>query len=245
MTGAFVLAILLSAPAPAPATPPPQIIEVRSRALCTTLRENVRIALAGLMKNDAVIEAGGKAYRKMAADQMAQAKGSVGMDRLFVENAVGAIVHNLAEIDALLDDPRRFPIAAASTDTRNAVAMKAQLQAIADQQKRTLNVLNGVLETDNLQDMQSFGDLDVAPPSVGPATDGPVGNAPATGGRITATSPGAVDVRNFANDGLIGSSLYGQVAQEVATQQSQAQQLESKAAITIMNVAAECSGAKP
>jgi hypothetical protein len=206
----------------------------------------VRIALAGLMRNDAVIDAGGKAYRKMAHDAMAHSKGSVGMDRLFVENAVGAIVHNLAAIDALLDDPRRFPLAAGSTDTRSAVAMKAQLQAIADHQKQTLNVLNGMLETDTMKDMRGFEDLGVAPLSSGGATTAVAGapmSAPvAAGMRSAPGDPGAAG--NAGND-LLDMTAYGQVADEIGREQREVQQLESDAAMTIMNVAAQCSGATP
>lgn len=128
MLGTIVVAFLLVAPSPAPSPAP-------SHQACTTLRENVRTALAGLMKDDQIIEAGRKAYQKMASDRTANAR-DVAIDRLYVENAVTAMVHNLALVDEQLADPSRFPTDSATSDARATLAMKAQLTAIAAQQKR-------------------------------------------------------------------------------------------------------------
>jgi hypothetical protein len=96
MKGAIILAAGLAAqlaltgqapPQPSP-SPLKEIIDVKSRALCTALRDNVAISLAGLISNDADIDVGRKAMMKMAADQIKGSKAGQ-MDALVGENVVG------------------------------------------------------------------------------------------------------------------------------------------------------------
>jgi hypothetical protein len=137
-SGGIALALLLAqtpaaAPSPQP-SPLKQIIDVKARALCTTLGSNIQVTLVGLMKNDAVIEAGRRAFVKMAWDQ-AQGSKALDIDRLSIKNAVAAMVHNLYGIDQVLDDPARFPPQPKTDDERTADRMKAALQAVEDRQK--------------------------------------------------------------------------------------------------------------
>ena len=111
------------------------------------------------MKDDQIIEAGRKAYQKMASDRTANTR-DVAIDRLYVENAVTAMVHNLALVDEQLADPARFPTDTATSDARATLAMKAQLTAIAAQQKKALDLLSGALETSNFNTMQNPTDGD-------------------------------------------------------------------------------------
>jgi hypothetical protein len=221
MLGTIVVAFLLSAPSPAPAVAP-------THAACTTLRENVRTALAGLMKNDQIIESGRKAYQKMSSDRTANAR-DVAIDRLYVENAVTAMVHNLALVDAQLSDPQRFPSDAATADARSTLAMKAQLTAIASQQKKALDLLSGALETSNFNTMQSNN------------SDGPEithSRSSLSGAPGELQNPGAtLDMTSVAPD--------DNVADSISTQQAQIQELESKAAKTVMSAAATCNGVAP
>jgi len=223
MSGAFVLALLLAAPAPAPAQPP--LAVAPSKALCTTLRDNVRTALAGLMQNDAIIETGRKAYHKMALDRVAGTTG-VASDRLAVENVVAALVHNLGQIDALLADPNRFATTGASGDGQTATAMKTQLGAIADQQKKALNLMSGILETSDFNDAAHIGDeSDV----MGSTVHSSLTSAPGQNPHVS------------ANADLSGAAAFDRVADEVGAQQVQVRSLESKAAKTVMDAAAQCS----
>ena len=68
------------------------------------------------------------------------------------------IVHNLAIIDALLNDRSRFPIVAKTEGDKEALLLKAQLQAVADQQRKILNVLYGLSDTLSLQELVAKGD---------------------------------------------------------------------------------------
>jgi hypothetical protein len=223
MIGPFVLTLLLAAPAGASnaavsSTP----TDVASKALCTTLRENVRIALAGLMQNDAVIDTGRKAYRKMAEDRVARSP-SVASDRLYVENAVSALVHNLARIDDLLDDSSRFPTAGVSPDALATNQMKQQLAAIADEQRKALNLLNGILETASFSDVANFDN--------GPGSPGSQSSLN--------SAPGEIDKQSATVD-VTSAGAFDQVADDIAALQERAQTLESKAATTVLAVAAQC-----
>jgi hypothetical protein len=218
MLGAIVVALLLSAPSPAPSPAP-------GRETCTTLRENVRTALAGLMKNDEVIESGRKAYQKMSADRTGSTR-DLAIDRLYVENAIAALVHNLAIVDAQLADPQRFPPDLA-TGAPSTAAMKAQLTGIAAQQKKSLDLLSGALETGNFNAMQN--------PNDGPT----VANS-----RSSLSAPSAVQNPSAAM-GTLGSTPDDNVADEISQQQAQLQSLESKASMTVMSAAAACNGLTP
>ncbi|MBV8371675.1 MAG: hypothetical protein JOY69_00310, partial [Candidatus Eremiobacteraeota bacterium] len=157
MNAGLALALIVAqTPVNAPSPRPPplkQIIEVKARALCTTLGSNVAITLVGLMKNDHVIEEGRRAFVKMAWDQARGSK-ALDIDRLVMKNAVAALVHNLSEIDRALDDPTRFPANPTTDDERVADRIKAALQAVEDRQKLQLNILNGTVETDALASMR-------------------------------------------------------------------------------------------
>jgi hypothetical protein len=221
MLGAIAVALLLSATSPAPSIVP-------THEACTTLRENVRTALAGLMKNDEIIESGRKAYLKMSSDRAASAR-DVAIDRLYVENAVAALVHNLALVDDQLADPKRFPPDAA-VEARSTSAMKAQLTAIAVQQKKALDLLSGALETGNFNTMQT------------PSDD----NGPTIAhnrSSLSATPP------EFQNPSVSMDMAAGTpddaVADGLAALQAALQALESKAAMTVMSAAAACNGVSP
>ena len=129
-------------------SPPPTIIHVKTSGLCTGLRENVAPTLLGLMKDDQIIARAASAAREAIGDP------SNHVSQLVVENSVAAIVHNLAVIDRLLQDPRRFPSEPKGPDEQVAALIKRQLQAIADRQKTVLNALDGTIETLGVSDMQ-------------------------------------------------------------------------------------------
>jgi hypothetical protein len=219
MLGAIVVALLLTAPSPAPSAAP-------SHETCTALRENIRTALAGLMKNDEIIEAGRKAYQKMASDRTANTK-DVAIDRLYVENAVTAMVHNLALVDEQLADPARFPTDAATGSARSTLAMKAQLAAIAAQQKKALDLLSGALETSSFNTLQNPTDGD------GPTIAHSRSSLSGAPGELQ--NPGStLDMTAAAPD--------DSVADAISSRQALIQELESKAATTVMAAAAVCNG---
>jgi len=221
MLGTMVVALLLAAPSPVPSIEP-------THEACTTLRENVRTALAGLMKNDEVIESARKAYLKMSSDRTASAR-DVAIDRLYVENDVAALVHNLAIVDDQLADPKRFPQDAANGSVSTA-AMKGQLAAIATQQKRALDLLSGALETGNFDSMQN------------PNGD----DGPAISQRRSSISAAPPEFQNpSVSMNMASGTPDDAVADELSARQTQLATLESKAAMTVMSAAAACNDMTP
>jgi hypothetical protein len=150
MTPLFVPAT----PSPAPTAVLPEIGRVRSTALCTTLRSNIAPTVLGLMKNDEIIGAGHRAFMKMAHDQAGTSAASIDIDKLYLEQVETRLVHNLKVIDMLLGDAKRFPAEPKTDDDRDALLMKSQLVAVADQQRKALDLVSGTLETEALGQMQ-------------------------------------------------------------------------------------------
>jgi hypothetical protein len=237
-------------PSPQP-SPLKQIIDVKSRSLCTALRDNVAVSLAGLISNDSNIDIGRKAMMKMGGDEV---KGSTAgkMDALVGENVVGSIVHNLVLIDQKLNDPERFPANPKTDDDRLALQVKAQLQAIEDAQKLQLNVLNGTVETVNMNGMRhdmpanqvvvsgsgGGGKTPEAPLTTTPAPD----SIAAAG---VAPDKNTTETRTLVAGGIIGTTYYGSLAGAMMGEQQHTLALENAATATIRQVAAECSGATP
>jgi hypothetical protein len=256
MKGAIILAAGLaaqlaltgqapSAPQPQP-SPLKQIIDVKSRSLCTALRDNVAISLAGLISNDANIDVGRKAMMKLGADQI---KGSSAgkIDALVGENVTGSIVHNLVLIDQKLNDLQRFPADPKTDDERLAAQLKAQLQAIEDAQKRQLNAIYGTIDTDTMNTMQHEmpAGQSVASGSIARGPEAPAASTPAPDSIAAAGLPGdknTTETRTLVAGNLIGTTYYGSLAQEIAGEQQATQALEDTAAKTIRQVAAQCSG---
>ncbi len=146
-----------ASPSP-PAAPLPQIGRVRSNALCTTLRQNIAPSIAGLMKNDEIIGAGHRAFAKMSRDAGDNSSGSIEIDKLYLEQVETRLVHNLKVIDKMLGDEQRFPAQPKTADEREAAAMKSQLLAVAQSQRRALDLVSGTLDTEMLGQLQSDND---------------------------------------------------------------------------------------
>lgn len=183
MLTALLFATVVAQAAPAPtATPLKTITTVKSAPLCTTLTDTVFHTIQGLQINDKIIESSkpvlvnmGKAWMPDSVagekfDQMQAQWGNAPGGTHNVDNpglilaAQGlykisaGIVHNLAIVDDLLNDPTRFPAQVKNDQDRQALQLKAELQAIADQQRKNLNVLNGLADTFNMQDLIAHGD---------------------------------------------------------------------------------------
>lgn len=159
MIGLLVLAAIAplfvpASPTPSPAAPLPEIGRVRSTTLCTTLRQNIAPTILGLMKNDEIIGAGHRAFAKMAHDASGSSSAAIDIDKLYLEQIETRLVHNLQVIDKLLGDDKRFPASPRTDDERAAVVLKTQLLAVADPQRKALDLVSGTLETESLGQMQ-------------------------------------------------------------------------------------------
>lgn len=241
----------LAVPSPQP-SPLKQIIEVKSRALCTTLGRNVQIALVGLMKNDEVIESGRREFAKMAWDQT-QGSSALGIDRLALKNVVSAMVHNIYQIDQVLDDPARFPANPSTDDERDADRMKAALQAVEQRQKAQLNLISGTVETDELSDMRhnlvSYNPTANNPsqasvPAATPAaiTDAGISTQPKAAATTAPLTSGAA---SGGDAGVSGTSPAAAFTRELESGQTSDVELESEASTVIVPIAQECRSGAP
>jgi hypothetical protein len=243
LTLAAAQAQVASAPSPQP-SPLKQIIDIKVRPLCVTLGSSVQVTLVGLMKNDDDIESGRREFLKLGWDEVRQSKAR-DIDLLAIKNVVAAIVHNLAVIDRVLDDPTRFQANPGTDDERTADRLKVALQAVEDRQRAELNVLNGTAETFALSSMQH--DVPDYNPNV---SGGPSVNAVGTSPPSDITDAG-LNLQpkalvtpvppTFAQDaGLAGSTPGGNLAAAIQVGQLQTQASENAAALLIVPVATEC-----
>lgn len=175
---AALCALALTAQAPAPSPAPstiPEIGRTHSKGLCTTVRDSVAPIVLGLMKSDELVGAGHRAFLKMSDDfrRDGGSGNAVQLDQVYLRKVADALAHNLRVIDKLLADDKKFPKTASSDDDRIAQLLKEQIAAASAQQRKTLDVMNGGLETEALGRMQNdFGGgstvmANAAPPSAG------------------------------------------------------------------------------
>jgi hypothetical protein len=229
------------APQPS-ASPLKQIIEVRSRTLCQTLTERVEPAVAGLMKNDQVIEAGQRRLRRASADQASGA--SPEFDRFVLSNVALVLNRNLLTIDAILDDPARFPLQPKSDDERTAADIKGKLLDLVRGQKLLVNALYGLVETQNLGDMQTnFGEHNITSSSSSP----PLGPQPFATLLAVAglQNPVTVNMPALMDQDLIGKTAYDALANLIAVHQLESASAENAAVTEIGSVVASCRASSP
>ncbi len=167
----LLLSVMVAQVTPLSSAPPLKtIVTVKATPLCQTLTSTVFDTISGLQSNDRIIESTkpvlvdfGKAWvnNSIAGHQFDQMQIHQNLAPADVHNdqnpalilparklarLAEAIVHNLQVIDQLLADPRLTP------------ELKAQLQAVADQQRHNLNVIYGLADTFELQDLIAHGD---------------------------------------------------------------------------------------
>jgi hypothetical protein len=170
----LALALTVAQVTPLPSAPPLKvIITVKSSPLCQSLTDTVFPTISGLQSNDRIIASTkpvlqdfGRAWVEnndtgQQFDQAAAQPEAIYREPAAVHNAdnpamildarrlarlAEGIVHNLRVIDGLLADPRLTP------------ELRAQLEAVANQQRQNLNVIYGLADTFELQDLIAHGD---------------------------------------------------------------------------------------
>ncbi|MGB6986790.1 MAG: hypothetical protein WBD74_12520 [Candidatus Aquilonibacter sp.] len=184
MLHALLLAAVVSTePTPTP-TPLRTIIRTRTSPICMTIRQNVVSILNGLQANDGIVTASkpvllrmGKDFQPvgieggLADDQQTQLNGTsslpggvhdtnpaLTLDNQRLKQLASELQRNLAIIEDALADPTKFPAQATSDDDKQTQLLKAQLQAIADQQRRNLGLIAGLTDTLSMQDLVAKGD---------------------------------------------------------------------------------------
>jgi hypothetical protein len=142
-------------PTPAP-SPLKEIAHTRSSPFCTTMRDSVGVAVAGVLVNYQVIAQSKPTLLMLGREFVMNHDRSrwAEFDRIRLEDIAGSLAKNLATIDKVLSDPR-FVSYPQTTDDKALSDMKARLQAVADEQKQALNLISGVAETYAAEDVNS------------------------------------------------------------------------------------------
>jgi hypothetical protein len=236
----FLAASLAAGAIPQPASSPLKtIIDVKARTLCRTLAEHVQPAVAGLMKNDRMIDLSVSVLDKTAADMTGG--GSINLDMLQLKNVALALNRNVETIDKILDDPAHFPLHPNTPDEWTEDEIKQDLLKILTRQKLVVNALYGTADTHALASMQN--DFPENNPVVNP-TAAPV--FPADQALTLISSAGledkhVIDLVKAADSSLIGRSLYGQLAGLIVLHQAETQPYETQTADDVREPALECS----
>lgn len=152
----FLLAAL-AAPVPSP-TPLRTITNVRVRAMCTVLRENVKPALRGMIANDELAAEGQQILNRLGLEAQTEYAGDLGgagpgnaMDNVRTGSIVSGLVANIEKIEKLLDE-NRYGVGE-SADSASLAAVRARLQDVLTQQKAELNTLSFVAYSNDGNDV--------------------------------------------------------------------------------------------
>jgi hypothetical protein len=253
-------ALALTAQVPAPAQGPstlPEIGRVHSKGLCTTVRDSVAPMVLGLMKSDELVGAGHRAFLKIADDSRTDSSKlglAMQVDQLYLRRAADAMAHNLRIIDKLLADDKQFPKKAATDDERIAQLLKEQIASVAAQQRKTLDIMNGALETEELGRMQNdFGGGStvmgatagtnapkgsLSSPERGPDPSGSfVGVA---GLSMPQNGSTTIDPRTLATGKTAGHTVWDRLARTVEVQQSAIAGAEQRLSPTVVAISVAC-----
>ena len=157
MGASFLLAVLFAQASPAPpaSTPPPTIVNVQAKnRVCAAIQESIAPSIAGLLQNDHTIVDGVYFLNKWSGDGGTL---RAHMDMMHVENDVSGIVRNLSAVNRLLET--KEPADTPPAEAQRIEGMKKSLRDVARQQLMTLNVLDGTLETSQLNEFMDTSDL--------------------------------------------------------------------------------------
>lgn len=228
----LLFAVVVSAePAPT-ATPLKTIIRIRTSPICTTIRQNVADVMNGLQANDKLVSASkpvllrmgkefqpvglaGQTFDNMPNHLAGEASVPGGthdtnpalvLDNQRVTELSAELTHNLAIIDTLLADKTKFPTQASAADDEQTKLLQSELQAIADQQRRSLSILAGLADTFSMQDLIAKGD----------GTQG-VLDEPAAGHNVEGATPPPLIVSHEDQDVSFKDPISGSARQNAKT----------------------------
>lgn len=242
-----------SAPKPK-ATPLKTISHEYVSPLCTGLRKAIGPAIGKALQNDKII-ANSKPlfhqYVQAAATNQNKASQDLSVSRL--ERLVGPLVKNTETIDTLLNDPFIFPKVAYTDGDRRLLQMRAQLQAVNDEQKHALDVISGFVQTQQLGEMQTSGhEFDSAlsanpnPPKQYVAPTAPPQDVLSAGVQNTNNDPSrAVDPRYKNTDSVLGANPLDVFENAISSYQQDIHHREQRAAKSVIAAVPLCGGHAP
>ena len=255
-----VVLAALAAPAPSP-TPLKTISHIHASPFCTAMRENIGHAVGALLANKAAIGDGKSTLLQMAQDEISRTSPGLvlGLDMVKVDRAIGAMVKNLALTDAALNDLKHVPADPRTEDERRLAQMRDQLRAIADVQRRTLDLFSGLYESYSSNELRGKGnplkgaaDPDNQAPQNLSAKGGedmgaPIVIPPSTSQSTQTPSSPPSSAPNASPTpvpqiygGLAAYTPFAHLFNTVTTYQLQEEPLEAQAAQSILKYSQEC-----
>jgi hypothetical protein len=162
---AMLLAVVLTstgattaaAPSPAPTPNYPLIYQTMSRPLCSALATKIRPAIALMMQNDVTIAKSPPLftdYIKLSGEGTNSGR-DMAVYRL--NQLVTPLVQNSLAIQKLLEDPSIFPATPHSHDDARLIDLKNKMLKALAAQQASLDIINGFVETQQLDSMQHEG----------------------------------------------------------------------------------------
>ncbi len=263
LTAAFTLGALIAlsgVPAAAVATPSPAptplrtITHIHSTPLCTGLRRAIAPAIGRVLQSDRLISASKPMfhdYVKASATQ--RSKAAQDMDVMHLERLITPLVKNTQDVDNLLNSPYAFPKVARSEDDKRLLLMRAELQAVNDQQKKALDVISGFVDTQQLGELQAEGhEYDQAingtgqpttPPNAAPSSQP---NDVLNAGLSTANDPTRkMDPRYLNSDSALANNPLNVFENAISSYQQDIQGTEQDAAKSVVQAVPLCGGVVP
>jgi len=141
-------------------TPPPTITTVTSRPFCSALRNNIGPAIGTLLQNDNIIRQGPSLLSdyNRAIGNGAASTGSKDITLLKMENMVGPLVGNVKSIQKSLEDPAVFHDPPRTADEKRLLVLRDQILNALAMQNASLDVINGLVTTAQLGEIQHEGE---------------------------------------------------------------------------------------
>ncbi|HKU81994.1 MAG TPA: hypothetical protein VJP76_07475 [Candidatus Tumulicola sp.] len=200
----MTLAGTAATPAPANATPPPTIIHLITRPLCSELHKHIQPAIAMMLENDQNIKKGPQLFSRYNRDALsgvdnsasnaAGPNGGVQMSNggaadstmtasqnmalLGMENLVSPIANNIIATQKMLDSPALMYGTGNPEDDKQLAAMRDKLLKALATQNAALDIISGFVATQQMGDLQHSGEEYIAAVNQGDITGKASGATP-------------------------------------------------------------------
>lgn len=158
-------AVAATPPPAAGSSPPPQIYRIKVRPLCSALHGKIAPAVGMMLQNDATIAKSPKLFDEYSQgglevdaqdpDHNASARQNLSVMRL--ENLVSPLANNILAVQKILEDPAVFPAGGRTEDEKALNDIKKKMLISLATQQASLDIINGFVDTQQLDAMQHEG----------------------------------------------------------------------------------------
>ncbi len=232
------LAAVLSTGVPATAPSPlPLIITTKSTPLCTALREQIAPAVFGLMATDHLIGTSGRVMDDMDFARAARSSALLDMDQFRLSQLEGKVAQTWVRVNQDLNELSKVSL----KDPQERIELesaRAHLQAVADRQAVSLNVISGISETVAMNELLGRGDGMHG--ALGEASSGNSGDAALDDGDSagkSAPSPGTAAPNQRLSQPMPAPPVEGSLSQT----ESATQRVESGVTPVLLPLVKRCS----